>query len=551
VKAVLLGVALASVLAVYGDTVAYGFHYDDYHFARPWNAVELGRVFHGSWDPTGIESAFYRPLSALFFAARFEIFGLNATAQHALSLAAMALCAWMLGMFVWRETGTRWTGVAATALYAIHPSMAYAQAVWLTNQMHLISSLVVLLALLIWQQVRTQSPVAWIPIAVLQLIAFGFKEDTLALTPLLLTLTAVRNRIVGDVPKPAWPLVAAGVAVTAVLPWLRYSMLDRLGGYGLPGLEQGWSNFRRGLDGVMRLVPARRPFQSIASAFSTALLLLGSVCSFRRRSDGRYLFVAGLLMAVFFNAPFVLVSKAEQFHLVTLGIVVALVGSAQAVIEALPQMRLQLLVAGVMGLGALTFAPLTRHIASDFAPCAPNTLRTDALAADWWIVPDEIQAWLRNKPNACRAGTIAPVTEALGTVSWAYGLEPDETGRPFQWTAARSVIFVDRRSSRLLIAVRHPIAKPDDPVRLVVRGPQGDVKAQLMTADWLTLTVPLSPTWRSRLQRMNRVEIDVSKTFVPAERDPSNNDRRPLGVQLRILAPTASRSDASKPMSRE
>jgi len=50
---------------------------------------------------------------------------------------------------------------------------------------------------------------------------------------------------------------------------------------------------------------------------------------------------------------------------------------------------------------------------------------------------------------------------------------------------------------------------------------------------------------------MIRVEIDVSKTFVPAERDPSNNDRRPLGVQLRILAPTASRSDASKPMSRE
>jgi hypothetical protein len=58
-----------------------------------------------------------------------------------------------------------------------------------------------------------------------------------------------------------------------------------------------------------------------------------------------------------------------------------------------------------------------------------------------------------------------------------------------------------------------------------------------MTPAWQSLTVPLTPTWRSRLQRMHRVDIDVSRTFVPAERDPSNADRRHLGVQLRILEP--------------
>lgn len=536
-RSALLAAALAAVLAAYGETLTFGFHYDDYHFARPWTAVELRQVFRGSWDPTGIESVFYRPLSAVWFAWRFEIFGLNAAAQHALTLAGMVCCSWMLGLFVWRETGRRWTGVSAAVLYAIHPSLPYAQGVWLTNQMHLLASLTVLAALLVWQRTRTRPPVAWIPIVVLQGVAFGFKEDTLVLTPLLLALTVLRNRFVGDVPRPAWPIVIAGLMVTAALPWWRYSVLGKLGGYGLPGVEQGWGNFRRGLDGVMRLVPAKRPFQSIASVFSTAVLLVGALCSFRRLSAGRYLFAAGMLMAVCFNAPFVLVSKAEQFHLVAMGVVVALIGGIQAIMDALPRSRIQPAVAAVIGAGAMSFLPLTRDIARDFAPCASNTLRTDALAADWWIVPDEIQAWLRAKPDACKAGTVGPLTEQLETVSWAYGLEPDEAGRPFQWTSERAVILANRRASRLLIAVRQPGATPGDPVTLVVRGPLGDTRVRLMTPAWQSLTVPLTPTWRSRLQRMHRVDIDVSRTFVPAERDPSNADRRHLGVQLRILEP--------------
>jgi hypothetical protein len=536
VRILLLAVALAGVLATYGDTTEFGFHYDDYHFARPWTAAELRSTLTGSWDPTRIESPFYRPLTAVWYALRFEIFGLNATAQHALTLVGLTAAAWMLGRFVWRESGERWAGVAAAALYAIHPAMPYAQGIWLTNQMHLAASLIVLAALLVWQRVRTRPPMAWVPIVVLQVVAFGFKEDTLALTPLILALTFVRSRLVGDVPAPGRLVIAGGLTMMVALPAFRYQMLGRLGGYGVPGWEQGWSNFRRGLDGVMRLVPARRPMQSIASAVSTAVLVVGAACSFRRKSAGRYVFVAGVMTAVFFNLPFILVSKAEQFHLVAMGIVVALVGGMQSIVESVPGPKARIAVASVIGAGALTFLPLARHIAGDFAPCSSQTLTTDALAADWWIVPDEVQAWLRAKPQACKTAVPAPITE-LATISWAYGLEPDERGRPFQWTAERAVIFAARRASRIVVAVRHPAITPDDPVVVVVHGPSGDVKARLMTPDWQVLTVPLAATWRSWLRLMHRVDIDVSRTFVPNERDRSNPDRRHLGVQLRILEP--------------
>ena len=121
----ILAVATAGVLAVYGQTLGYGFRDDDYHTARPWTGPELLQVLHGSWDPTRIEVVFYRPLTAWWYALRFEMFGLNAPAQHALSIAGMILCSCLAGLFAWRETGASRPAILAAGLYAIHPAMVY------------------------------------------------------------------------------------------------------------------------------------------------------------------------------------------------------------------------------------------------------------------------------------------------------------------------------------------------------------------------------------------------------------------------------------------
>jgi len=117
----LAGVAIAGVAICYGQTLGYGFRYDDYHVVRPWTTAELLQVLHGSWDPSGIESSFYRPFAVYWYALRFAVFGLNAVAQHALSLIGTAICAVLAGVFVAREIESRRAGLLAAGLYAIHP----------------------------------------------------------------------------------------------------------------------------------------------------------------------------------------------------------------------------------------------------------------------------------------------------------------------------------------------------------------------------------------------------------------------------------------------
>src|SRR5262249_52087629 len=147
------------------------------------------------------------------FALRFELFGLNGVAHHVVSLAGMIVCAWLAGLFAWRELASARAGVVATILYAIHPAFAYSQAVWLTNQMHLIASALVLVSMLVWQRVRARPAVDWWPLGVLAIVGFGVKEDLVMLAPLLIGLTVLRALLRRDVPMPPWPVTAAGIGL--------------------------------------------------------------------------------------------------------------------------------------------------------------------------------------------------------------------------------------------------------------------------------------------------------------------------------------------------
>src|SRR5258705_40848 len=125
--------AASGVTWAYASTAGFGFRYDDYGVVRPWTATEVRRVLDHSWDPTGIEPNFYRPLAAWWYALRFSVFGLNATAQHLVSLTGLTVCALWAGLFVWRETNRAYATAIATLLYVIYPAFVYSPAIWLTN----------------------------------------------------------------------------------------------------------------------------------------------------------------------------------------------------------------------------------------------------------------------------------------------------------------------------------------------------------------------------------------------------------------------------------
>jgi hypothetical protein len=541
IPGVLFLLAVAGVVAAYWKTLAFGFHYDDYHFVRPWTMGEWLRTLYGSWDPTKIESDFYRPLTAAWFAARFALVGLNGVMSHALSLAAMIACAWLAGLFVRRETGSDRAAIFATGLYAIHPAFAYSQAVWLTNQMHLLASLVVLTSLLVWQRLRDRPAVAWWPLVVLQLVGFGIKEDLVMLAPLLVALTALRRLMRGDLPRPQWPVTITGLALPVACFGLRYAMLGRLGGYGpAPHAPQAWANFITGLLGVFRQVPARRPWQAEASAFSQAVLLAGAAGSLVRRREA-HLLATGLVLALFFDAPFVFVAKAEQYHLVALGAVLALTGAIEVIVSLVPAGLARVATASAIGLASVSLLPPTRSMADDFAPCSPLTLRTDAIVREWWIVPPEIQDWLRDKPAACRELRLVPLPAALMSATWAYGLDVDERGRGSQWTSDRAVIMLAPRVTDARFGVWSPVADADHAVTVRLRGPRNDATVQLASDQWQSATLHFDAASWAWLRGMTRVDVGISPTFVPAEIDPASPDRRRLGVRLRIENLTAGR----------
>jgi hypothetical protein len=143
----LAALAGATTLLLYRETLAYGFDYDDYYFLRPHSRSEVLATFTGSWDRSGIMVPFYRPLTIVFHALRFELFGLDPTLHHASSLTLFALTAVLVAWFVFRLTARAWAAVIAMLFFVCHPAMPYSLMAWITNQMHLLQILTVLGAL--------------------------------------------------------------------------------------------------------------------------------------------------------------------------------------------------------------------------------------------------------------------------------------------------------------------------------------------------------------------------------------------------------------------
>jgi hypothetical protein len=130
------------------------------HFVRPYAAPELLGAFHAPWDPSGIEAAFYRPLTIAFHAARFSRQGLNAHADHVLSLCLCAAAALVFGVFAWLVTARPLAGAVACLAFIVHPSMTTAAVAWVMNQMHLLAAITIFGGLIWWFLVRRRSA-AW------------------------------------------------------------------------------------------------------------------------------------------------------------------------------------------------------------------------------------------------------------------------------------------------------------------------------------------------------------------------------------------------------
>jgi hypothetical protein len=538
--ALLSMLALLGTFAVYGQTVSYGFSYDDYHFVRPYSSAELAGAWSGSWDPTGIESPFYRPLTTAFMAARFEAFGVNATAYRWLTLAMFAATAALFGLWVLGVAGSTRAGILGTAWFCCYPTFAYSLTGWVMHQMHLLETLLVLGGLLWWWHCKSRPLRWWLPLLVLQLAAMLVKEDGAMLTLAILAVHGLYRVMIDPDVRPA-PRVFVAAGLTALLGFVlaRRAILGGMGGYGVPAWAEMQQNFAAGLERVFFQTPARRPGQALVSV-AVRLLPLLAAWPLIRVSNRRFAFLgaAGVGMALLFNAPFIFVSKPEQYHLVGLGACFVLVACASSIAGVAEAPRIRAIVWAFAIAISPVFARVAIHAASDFAPCSARTLYTNAIVRDWGAVPAEIRAGLPTAAASCDAGAANPA-DLPAVVFGAWGFE-DVAGVPARWTSGRVTVLVKPDTLRVRLPMRAMLGPLGGaPARVRARVGRHQVLDLVLSDErWRCPQIAVDVRSASPLKRSAVVELEVSPTWVPADELAGSTDRRALGIRLGAVGST-------------
>jgi hypothetical protein len=536
----LLAALLAAVtLFQYWPSLSFGFNYDDYHFVRPYTADEVGKSFHANWDESGIERRFYRPMTVALFAARFALFRYDEFAYHLASVLALTVCGAVVMLFAWRVSNTLVLPLWFAVVWAMHPNLPLSMGAWITNQMHLFQALVFVSALSWWYYVRRKPAGWWSPLLALGLLAFLIKEDGVLLLPVIIVTHELYRRLVDrQVPAIPKPVLLAVPLLIAVLVGWRYYVLGGWGGARTPpqDLETIWANLAKGPTQVLFLRPALQPVTKIQAWTAAVILPLGALAAFLRSRSIAFLWCFGIIIVVLFDLPFALLTKREQFYLISIGAVTTLSASLAALtLVARSWFKPIIVAAGLVLVSAMHVS--SRDAIDLFAPRNPATLATDAIVEEWAAVPPEIRAWIKAKREG-RA--VTKLSADLPTIVYgAYSPERDRAGREFRWTSDRVRVFCHPRVSTLKFVLRPLlIERPRRPFTVTVLLEGRTVETLLLDDERerglsVAIPAPASPASLAfAASRMREVEIIVDHTWSPGPQD-----TRQLGIMLFDLTP--------------
>jgi hypothetical protein len=521
--------AATGVYAQYSDTLRFGFNYDDYHLVRPYSGAEVRSAFHGTWDSTGIERPFYRPLTVAFYAWRFDAFRYNAWKYHALSLVLFAMAGTLGAVLLMRITDSWSAPLWFVVWWCVHPNLPISLVAWATNQMHLLQTITCLTGLLWWFHVKSKPAIWWTPLLAVQVIAFLVKEDGVLLLPFICLLHGLYWLVVDrTVTRPTVGAVVTGGALIAALWFWRRQALGGLGGYRVSwDSDTLTANLAKGLTRALFLRPARTLTLQIQSWYAIGVVLAATGCAVYWR-HWRTLFAisVGVGMALIFNLPFALVTKAEQYYLIATGAVFAVAASADVFSRSLgllPRITIVALSVPVV----LAMHGTARDAADLFAPANEATRATDTLA-NWAAVPIEIRTWIPHKLTPPHTGNLARDLPIV--VFGAYDPERDRGGHVYRWTSGRVTTFVNADATSLRFSLRALfMERPRRPFNVQVL-----VEGQVVNHTTLTTDLPQPLVIPLRAHPgsadMTKVEVVLDHTW-----SPGGNDTRALGVQLSDL----------------
>lgn len=224
---VVFALAIATGLLSSWPSLGYYWNMDDLHLVRAYSPGELAGTFVGAWDPDGIETIGFRPLTTLFNHARGVVFG-EVLVAHRLFL--LALYAWSLALMagLLRRLGASAPAVMVGAVFAIVAKNSYYHYIWVADGVHVLQLLLCVLAMraghLYVEAGRRRSLVAtlaWFGAAMLA------REDSLAVLPAVAGIGLFAQIRWSEEPRPVIAarlrrVATGGAAIAVVLPvwWL-------------------------------------------------------------------------------------------------------------------------------------------------------------------------------------------------------------------------------------------------------------------------------------------------------------------------------------------
>lgn len=215
-------------LAVFLPAAGYGFiNHDDGGYIFQNRSIADGltadavtdaftKTFVGSWFP----------LSIVSHALDVQLFGLNATGHHVVSILLHALSTLLLFNVLKGATGRVWPSAAAALLFAVHP-LHVEPVVWVSSRKDVLSTFFLIATL--WAHARyAQTPALRRYLAALALFTAGMlAKSTIVTLPLALVLfdywplgRIASRRDVGRRLVEKLPMLAIGLAIVFINAWM-------------------------------------------------------------------------------------------------------------------------------------------------------------------------------------------------------------------------------------------------------------------------------------------------------------------------------------------
>ena len=191
--------------------------FDDLHLVRTFRASELAAAWTGHWDPDGLETPGFRPLSLAFNHARAALFG-ERVVGHRHAMAALFALALALLVPLGRHLGLGFGASVAAGLVMLFTRYSAYHLVWITDGNHHLQGLAFVGAALLLVPGLARSSRALLAASLLAIgLGLCVREDTLAALPALALIAFAR----GPRRLAAQYTIGLGALGVALLAWRR------------------------------------------------------------------------------------------------------------------------------------------------------------------------------------------------------------------------------------------------------------------------------------------------------------------------------------------